>query len=50
MQRTILYLFITFEVKTANVLCERIHMKYQVLFSLKNNEQVFTNVACCSRD
>ena len=25
-------------------------MKYQVLFSLKNNEKVFTNVVCYSRD
>ena len=25
-------------------------MKYQVLSSLKNNEKVFTNVVCCSRD
>ena len=25
-------------------------MKYQVLFSLKNNEKVFINVICCSRD
>ena len=25
-------------------------MKYQVLFSLKNNEKVFINVVCCSRD
>ena len=25
-------------------------MKYQVLFSLKNNERVFINVVCCSRD
>ena len=25
-------------------------MKYEVLFSLKNNEKVFTNVVCCSRD
>ena len=25
-------------------------MDYQVLFSLKNNEKVFTNVVCCSRD
>ena len=25
-------------------------MKYQVLFSLKNNEKVFMNVVCCSRD
>ena len=27
---------------------QRIHMKYQVLFSLKNNEQVFINVVCCN--
>ena len=25
-------------------------MKHQVLFSLKNNEKVFMNVVCCSRD
>ena len=25
-------------------------MKYQVLFSLTNNEKVFMNVVCCSRD
>ena len=25
-------------------------MKYQVLFSLKNNEKIFINVVCCSRD
>ena len=25
-------------------------MKYQVLFSLTNNEKVFINVVCCSRD
>ena len=25
-------------------------MKYQVLFSLKNNEKVFMNGACCSPD
>ena len=29
---------------------QRIHMKYQALFSLKNNEKVFMNVVCCSRD
>ena len=29
---------------------QRIHMKYQVLLSLKNNEKVFMNVVCCSRD
>ena len=25
-------------------------MKYQILFSLKNNEKVFINVVCCSID
>ena len=25
-------------------------MKYQVLFSLKNNEKIFINAVCCSRD
>ena len=25
-------------------------MKYQVLFSLKNNEKVFINVICCNHD
>ena len=29
---------------------QRIHMKYQVLFSLKNNGKVFINAVCCSRD
>ena len=29
---------------------QRIHMKHQVLFSLKNNEKIFMNVVCCSRD
>ena len=38
-----------------DVLCEpsalqRIHMKYQALFSLKNNEEIFVNVICCSCD
>ena len=25
-------------------------MKYQVLLSLKNNEEIFINVVCCSCD
>ena len=38
-----------------NVSCEssaeqRIPMNYQVLFALKNDEKVFMNVVCCSRD
>ena len=33
------------------ILCkQRIHLKHQVLFSLKNNEKIFMNVVCCSRD
>ena len=30
--------------------CEMIHLKHQVLFSLKNNEKIFMNVVCCSLD
>ena len=26
---------------------QRIHLKYQVLFSLKNNEKIFMNAVCC---
>ena len=38
-----------------DVLCEssalqRIHMKYEVLFLLKNNEDIFMNVVSCSCD
>ena len=29
---------------------QRIHLKHQVLFSLKNNERICMNVVCCSRD
>ena len=29
---------------------QRIHMKYQVFFALKNNEKIFMNVVCCSHD
>ena len=48
------YFYISKKIRL-DVLCEssarqRIHMKYQVLFSLKNNEKVFMNVVCCSRD
>ena len=28
----------------------RTHMKYQDLFSPNNNEKVFVNAVCCSRD
>ena len=48
------YFYLSKEIRL-NVSCEssakqKIHMKYQVLFSLKNNEKVFINVVCCSRD
>ena len=29
---------------------QRIHLKHQVLFSLKNDEKIFMNVVCCGRD
>ena len=29
---------------------QRIHLKYQALFSLKNNEKIFMYVVSCSRD
>ena len=29
---------------------ERIHLKHQVLFSLKNNEKIFMNFVCCRCD
>ena len=27
---------------------QKIHLRYHVLFSLKNNEKIFMNVGCCS--
>ena len=29
---------------------QRIHLKHQVLFSLKNNEKILMTVICCSHD
>ena len=29
---------------------QMIHLKHQVLFSLKNNEKIFMKAVCCSRD
>ena len=29
---------------------QRIHLKHLVLFPVKNNEKIFMNVVCCSRD
>ena len=48
------YFYLSTEIRL-DVSCEssaqqRISMKYQVLFSLKNNEKVYINVVCCSRD
>ena len=48
-------LLLSFEKRKLDFSCEpsakqRIHLKHQILFSLKNNEKVFMNVVCCSRD
>ena len=48
------FLLLSFEEIRLDVSCEssarqRIHMKYQVLVSLKNNEKVLMNVVCYSR-
>ena len=43
------YFYLSNEIRL-DVSRESSAMKYQVLFSLKNNEKVFINVACCSRD
>ena len=50
---TLIFLLSSFEENKLDVFCEssalqRIHMKYQVLFSLKNNAEIFMNVICCS--
>ena len=57
LQQTTLLCFYFYRLKKIrlDVSCEsssmqRIHMIYQVLFSLKINEKVFINVVCCSRD
>ena len=50
------FLFLSFEEKLRlDFSCEssawqRIHLKHQDLFSLKDNEKIFMNVVCCSRD
>ena len=41
---------IRFDVSCESSAKQRSHMKHQVLFSLKNNEKIFMNVVCCSRD
>ena len=48
------YLYLLKKIRL-DILCEssalqRIHMKYQVLFSLMNNEEIFMNIVCCSCD
>ena len=45
-----LYKEIRLDVSLESSARQRIHMKFQVLFSLKNNEKVSINVVCCSRD
>ena len=34
----------------SSVRWQRIHLKHQVLFCLKNNEKIFMNVVCCSHE
>ena len=41
------YFYLSKEIRL-DVSCESSALKYQVLFSLKNNEKVFMNVVCCS--
>ena len=41
---------IRFDFSSESSALQTIHMKYQVLFSLKNNEEIFMNIVCCSRD
>ena len=42
---------IRFDISCESFAEQMIHMKYQVLFSLKNNENLFKTVVCgCSRD
>ena len=41
---------IRLDVSSESSALQRIHLKLQVLFSLKNNEKIFMNVVCCSRD
>ena len=49
------FLRLSFEKIRLDFSCEssseqRIHLKHQVLFSLKNNEKLIMNVVCCCRD
>ena len=41
---------IRLDVSSESSAWQRIHLKHLVLFSLKNNEKIFMNVVCCSRD
>ena len=41
---------IRLDVSSESSAWQRIHMKHQVLFSLKNDEKIFMDVLCCSCD
>ena len=43
------YFYLSEEIRL-DVSCESSAKDYQVVFSLKNNEKVFINVVCCSRN
>ena len=50
----LVYLYLSMKIRL-DFSCEssakqRIHLKHQVLFFLKNNEIICMNVVCCSRD
>ena len=47
----IFYFYFSTKIIRIDFSCESsIHLKHQVLFSLKNSEKIFMNVICCSRD
>ena len=43
------FLLLSFE-ENKGLIFQRIHLKHQVLFSLKNNEKILVNVICCVSD
>ena len=52
--RPLIYFYLSMKIRF-DFSCEssaqqRIHLKHQVLFSLKNKEKIFMNVVCCSHD
>ena len=48
--RVLWTLFLVYFYLSKKIRLDLIHLKHQVLFSLKKNENIFMNVICCSRD